>query len=130
MSKPTGDTRFHIGYGLAAIQIILTGIVIVMISNLKTYNPDTQVPTTSTSTSSVSLKTYKDLATDIKNLKEKADASSKASSKASSEAKAQEEKQKASQPESQTPYVDGSIPDAGLQTTPSTQPTPTPAPAQ
>ena len=66
MSKPTGDTRFHIGYGLAAIQIILTGIVIVMISNLKTYNPDTQVPTTSTSTSSVSLKTYKDLATDIK----------------------------------------------------------------
>lgn len=125
MSKPTGDTRFHIGYGLAAIQIILTGIVIVMISNLKTYNPDTQVPTTSTSTSSVSLKTYKDLATDIKDLKEKADASSKASS----EAKAQEEKQKASQPESQTPYVDGSIPDAGLQTTPSTQPTP-PTPTQ
>ena len=126
MSKPTGDSRFHIGYGLAAIQIILTGIIIVMISNLKTYNPDTQVPTTSTSTSSVSLKTYKDLATDIKDLKEKADASSKASS----EAKAQEEKQKASQPESQTPYVDGSIPAAGLQTTPSTQPTPTPTPAQ
>lgn len=119
MSKLTSDTRFHIGYGLAAIQIILTGIVIVMISNLKTYNPDAQVPTATTSTSSVSLKTYKDLATDIKDLKEKADASS--------EAKAQEEKQKASQPESQTPYVDGSIPDAGLQTTPSTQPTPTPA---
>lgn len=116
MSKPTGDTRFHIGYGLAAIQIILTGIVLVMISNLKTYNPNAQVPTATTQTSNVSLKTYKDLATDIKDLKEKADASSKA--------KAEAEKQKPSQPEGQTPYVDGSIPDAGLQTTPSSQPTP------
>lgn len=123
MSKPTDDTRFRIGYGLAAVQIILTGIALVMISNLKTYSPDAQVPTTSTQTSNVSLKTYKDIETDIKDLKNKADASSKASS----EAKAQEEKQKASQPESQapqTPYIDGSIPDAGLQTTPSQQPTP------
>ena len=112
MSKPTDDTRFHIGYGLAAIQIILTGIALVMISNLKTYNPDAQIPTTSQPSSSVSLKTYEDLATDIKDLKEKTNASSKAETEKQTPSQ--------SQSESQTPYVDGSIPDAGLQTTPST----------